>query len=143
MATHFADVYILIGVRHTAIGKPLGIADTVENGLPVSAVERIARAIAPDDARFKYRIVPKTTLERRRKARGRLTSEEGDRVARLAKAFAMAISIYRDEASVAVFMRRPHMLLEGKTPRDVALATDPGADAVVHLLGTLAHGGVV
>jgi putative toxin-antitoxin system antitoxin component (TIGR02293 family) len=143
MATQPADVYTLVGFPPGAADRPLGIADTVEDGLPVAAVERIAKAIAPDDAGFKYRIVPKATLERRRRARGRLTSEEGNRVARLAKAYSMALSIYHDEALVAEFMRRPHMLLEGKTPRDVALATGPGADAVVHLLGALAYGGAV
>ena len=143
MATHPADVYTLIGFPPSAAGTPLGIADTVEGGLPVASVERMAKAIAPDDSRFKYRIVPKATLERRRKARGRLTSEEGNRVARLAKVYAMAMSVYHDEALVAEFMRRPHMLLEGKAPRDVALATGPGADAVVHLLGAAAYGGAV
>ena len=143
MATHAADVYTLVGFPPGAVDRPLGLADTVEDGLPVSAVERMAQAIATDDTRFKYRIVPKATLERRHKARARLTSEESNRVARLAKAYAMAMSIYHDEALVAEFMRRPHMLLDGKAPRDVALASDPGADAVVHLLGAAAYGGAV
>jgi uncharacterized protein (DUF2384 family) len=34
-------------------------------------------------------------------------------------------------------------MLEGKSPRDVALATGPGADAVVNILGRAAYGGAV
>lgn len=143
MATQFADIEALVGIRPGAAGSPLGLARSVEEGLPVGAVTRIAKALAPNDASFKFRIVPKSTLERRRKARQRLTVEEGGRVARLAKVYAMAMSIYRDEATAREFLNRPHMLLEGKAPRDVALATGPGADAVVHLLGAAAYGGAV
>lgn len=143
MATQLAEVETLVGIAPGEAGRPLGLADSVEGGLPLGAVDRVAKAFAPDDASFKFRIVPKSTLDRRRKARQRLTVEEGDRVARLAKVFAMAMSIYRDEAKAREFLNRPHMLLSGKAPRDVALATGPGADAVVHLLGAAAYGGSV
>jgi putative toxin-antitoxin system antitoxin component (TIGR02293 family) len=143
MATQFAEVETLVGIPPGEAGSALGLADSVEDGLPVGAVDRIAKAFAPDDAGFKFRIVPKSTLERRRKARQRLTIEEGDRVARLAKVYAMAMSIYHDEAKAREFLKRPHMMLSGKAPRDVALATGSGADAVVQLLGRAAYGGSV
>ena len=141
MAAQFQDVETLLGVPRGRRGDPLGLAHSVETGLAVSAVDRIAEAVAPGDASFKFRIVPKATLERRRKAKKGLTSEEGDRVARLAKVYSTARAVFRDDRKVSEFLGRPHMMLEGKTPLDVALATGPGADAVVNLIGRAAYSG--
>jgi putative toxin-antitoxin system antitoxin component (TIGR02293 family) len=143
MATALQDVEVLLGVGAERVGSPLSLADSVEAGLPVSAVDHIAAALAPGDSAFKYRIVPKATLERRRKARSRLTREEGNRVARLGKVFEAAVSIYRDPARAREFLTRRHVMLENRAPLDVALATGPGADAVVNLLGRAAYGGGV
>jgi putative toxin-antitoxin system antitoxin component (TIGR02293 family) len=143
VATAIADVESLLGVGVKDAGSLLAVADKVEAGLSASAVDHIAEALAPDDAAFKYRIVPKATLERRRKSRSRLTKEEGDRVARLGKVYEMAISIYRDPARMREFLSRPHSMLENRAPIDVALATGAGADAVVNLLGRAAYGGGV
>ncbi|USI75019.1 antitoxin Xre/MbcA/ParS toxin-binding domain-containing protein [Sphingomonas morindae] len=144
MATQPASVEALLGM---AAGRPasrLALAASIEHGLPVAALDRLADAVAPDDARFKFRLVPKATLERRRRsASQRLTSEEGDRLARLAKVFSMAMDIYGESARAREFLARPHPMLDGKPPLDVALATSPGADLVVNLLGRAAYGGGV
>jgi putative toxin-antitoxin system antitoxin component (TIGR02293 family) len=108
----------------------------------VTALDRLAEIVAPDDARFKFRLVPKATLERRRKSSSRrLTSEEGDRLARLAKVFSFALDIYKVPENARKFLTRPHPMLDGKSPLDVALATGPGADIVINLLGRAAYGG--
>ena len=87
-------------------------------------------------------MIPKATLERRRKSK-RLTTEEGDRLARLAKVFSVGLDIYGDATKVREFLRRPHAMLDNKAPLDVALATGPGADAVINLLGRAAYSGGV
>lgn len=143
MAALYEEVESLLGVPARNVGSPLALADRVEAGLPVEAVDHIAHVLAPHDSAFKYRIVPKATLERRRKARSRLTTEEGDRVARLGKVYEMAVSIYGDVDKAREFLARPHVMLESRAPLDVALATGPGADAVVNLLGRAAYGGGV
>lgn len=143
MATLYDEVENLLGVPAEDVGSPLALADRVEAGLPVEALDHIARVLAPHDSAFKYRIVPKATLDRRRKSKSRLTTEEGDRVARLGKVYEMAISIYRDVNKAREFLTRPHVMLESRVPLDVALATGPGADAVVNLLGRAAYGGGV
>jgi putative toxin-antitoxin system antitoxin component (TIGR02293 family) len=142
MASQLELVDALLGVPAVRAGDPLALAHSIESGLPVAAVDRLARAVAPDDTGFKFRLIPKATLERRRKAK-RLTSDEGNRLARLAKVYGFALSIYRDEGKVREFLIRPHGMLGGKSPRDVALATGPGADAVVNILGRAAYGGAV
>lgn len=143
MASQPATVETLLGV--SARGSScLGLANSIIDGLPVSALDRLAGAVAPDDARFKFRLVPKATLERRKKSATRhLTSEEGDRLARLAKVYVFALDIYDDNAKVRDFLNRPHAMLDGKPPLDVALATGPGADAVINLLGRAAYSGGV
>ncbi len=143
MAALYEDVESLLGVRTHDVGSPLALADCVEAGLPVEAVDQIAAALAPNDSTFKYRIVPKATLERRRKSKSSLTTEEGDRVARLGKVYEMAVSIYRDPDKVREFLTRPHVMLESRAPLDVALATGAGADVVVNLIGRAAYAGGV
>lgn len=143
MATQLEEMETLLGVAPDVVGSPLGLAQSIEAGLPVAAVDRIAEAVAPNDPSFKYRIVPKATLERRRKSKTGLKIEEGDRVARLGKVYSMAISVYHDRARAQEFLTRPHMMLENQSPLEVALTTGPGADAVVNLLGRAAYGGGV
>ncbi|MCK1741911.1 DUF2384 domain-containing protein [Bradyrhizobium sp. 139] len=134
----------LLGIKSKTPETTLALASSVEKGLPVSAPDKFAGRISPLDVRgFAYRIVPKPTLERRRKHKQHLTTDESDRLARVAKVFAFGLEIFRDEAKVRDFLNRPHPMLDDKVPLELALATGPGADAVVNLLGRAAYGGGV
>lgn len=134
----------LLGVKPKREESALALAYSVEKGLPVSALDTFAGHVCPHDVRrFSYRVVPKPTLERRRREKKRLTSEESDRLARIAKVFAFGLEIFRDEAKVRSFLDRPHPMLDNKPPLDLALATGPGADAVMNILGRAAYSGGV
>jgi putative toxin-antitoxin system antitoxin component (TIGR02293 family) len=134
----------LLGVKPKNTETTLTLAYSVEKGLPVSALDKFADRVSPNDVRrFTYRIVPKPTLERRRKQKQLLTIEESDRLARVAKVFAFGIDVFRDEAKVRAFLERPHAMLDDKAPLEVALATGPGADAVINLMGRAAYSGGV
>ena len=142
MATQLATVEHLLGVPPRIGDTRLGLADSITSGLPVTALDHLADEVAPNDNRFKFRVIPKATLDRRKKsASRRLTSEEGDRLARIAKVFSFAMDIYQDKDRAREFLGRPHAMLDGKAPLDVALATGPGADVVINLLGRAAYGG--
>lgn len=121
----------------------LAFVHAVEAGLPVGALDDLAEAVAPGDADFKHRIIPRATLRRRRQQSRSLSVEEGNRVARVAKVFAMAQEVYRDAALARDFLNRPHPMLDGSAPLSMALATGPGADAVENLLGRLKYGAAV
>lgn len=144
MAYKIASVADLLGVKPKKAGTSLALAYSVEKGLPVSALDRFAGRVAPQDVRrFTYRVVPKPTLERRRKDKQPLTVEESDRLARIAKVFAFGLEVFRDEAKVRSFLDRPHPMLDDKVPLEIALATGLGADAVINLLGRAAYSGGV
>ena len=144
MSYRSASAAELLGVKPKNTETALALAYSVEKGLPVSALEKFAGRVSPHDVRlFTYRIVPKPTLERRRKQKQLLTTGESDRLARVAKVFAFAIDVFRDEAKVRTFLERPHPMLDDKAPLDVALAIGPGADAVINLMGRAAYSGGV
>jgi putative toxin-antitoxin system antitoxin component (TIGR02293 family) len=111
----------------------------IEQGLPVKAVDKVARLVAPDDAQFKYRLVPKATLERRR-ATNRLSPEEGARLARLAKVWSVARDVWGSDDEARDFLFRPHPMAEDNRPIDLAIRSEFGAELVVDILGGLKYG---
>jgi putative toxin-antitoxin system antitoxin component (TIGR02293 family) len=144
MASDVAIISSVLGGGKSKSGSLFDIAQSVERGLSVMALDRVVAFIAPDDGAFIANIVPKATLSRRRASEsGRLSIEEGNKVARLAKVWAMAMRVWDDQASAQEFLRRPHPMLDGRAPRDVAVASDPGADAVINVMGRGAYGGGV
>jgi putative toxin-antitoxin system antitoxin component (TIGR02293 family) len=144
MAYKHATVADLLGVSPKKAETTLALAYSVQKGLPVSALDRFAGRVSPQDARsFAYRVVPKPTLERRRKDKQLLTTDESDRLARVAKVFALALEVFHDEAKVRRFLDSAHPMLDDKAPLEIALATGPGADAVINLLGRAAYSGGV
>lgn len=116
------------------------VADRIEAGLPLATVDALARAIAPGDARFKYRLVPKATYDRRKAARAPLTAAEGERVARLVRVWAFALDVLKSEDDARHFLDGPHMLLEDRSGLDVTLQSEMGAEAVIDVLGRLKYG---
>src|SRR4051812_39666819 len=120
------------------------VIERIEGGLPVAVLDRVSRSIAPTDANFKYRIVSRATLDRRRKSEARrLSAEESERLARIAKLWAFARAVWGSDEEARDFLFRPHMLLEGRQPIEVAVKTEIGARLVEDILGRLEHGSAV
>jgi putative toxin-antitoxin system antitoxin component (TIGR02293 family) len=111
----------------------------IENGLPIAALDRVARLLAPGDAQFKYRLVPKATYERRKIAH-RLSAEESARLARVARVWAVALDVWKTEAATRDFLFRPHPMIEDRRPIDVVIQSEFGAELVVEILGRLKYG---
>ncbi|MBV9288149.1 MAG: DUF2384 domain-containing protein [Hyphomicrobiales bacterium] len=135
-----------------AVASSLGLAETspeahslvmlivrIERGLPVKALDKVARLVAPDDAHFRYRLVPKATLERR-KAVNRLSPEEGARLARLANVWSAARDVWRDDEEARNFLFRPHPMADDRRPVDLVIQSEFGAALVLDILGGLKHG---
>jgi len=135
----FAEVTELLGVAKpkTAIESALHFVDLVEKGLPVKALDRVCVRIAPSDASFKYRIVPKATLAR---YGSRLNAAQSTRLARIAAIWTLARRVWGSDAEARDFLFRPHQLLEGRRPIDVSIENELGGDLVRDLLGWLEYG---
>jgi len=124
---------------HGNVSSPLRLLSRIEDGLPVDALERIAALLAPGDALFKYRVVPKATFERR-KGSGRLSADEGVRVARLARIWSLATDVWGDDSQARDFLFRPHPMLDDERPVDLAIRGEIGAEMVLDVLGGLKYG---
>jgi len=134
-------VQYMLGVAGRPGGGYLKMAEMVERGLPVGAVDRLARVVAPHDTGFSGKIVPPGTLARRRQATdGVLSSEESARAVRTARIFERAVEVWKNEQDARDFLSRPHMLLENRSPLDVTIKTDEGARVVEEILGKLQYG---
>jgi putative toxin-antitoxin system antitoxin component (TIGR02293 family) len=138
----------VLGFRVRNPRLPMSLMTEVERGLPLTALDRLAKAVAPDDAGFAFRMVSRATLARRRKAlatsrnaaAARLSAEESARVARLAEVWALARKVWGGDAEARAFLFRPHPMLEERRPIDVVLANEFGRPLVEGILGGLQYG---
>jgi putative toxin-antitoxin system antitoxin component (TIGR02293 family) len=120
----------------------------VEKGLPLTSLDRVVHSVAPSDNKFAFRIIARATLARRRKAlvaakdraEGRLSADEGARLARLAGVWAMALDVWGGEEAARRFMFEAHPLLHGRRPVDVVLENELGRPVVEGILGRLKYG---
>jgi putative toxin-antitoxin system antitoxin component (TIGR02293 family) len=138
----------VLGIKASS---PFTLISAIEDGLPLTALDRLVRSVAPSDTKFAFRISPRATLARRRKAlamgdtqaEGRLSPEEGTRVARLASVWAMALDVWGSEEAARRFMFEAHPLLHGRAPVDVVLENELGRPVVEGILGRLQYGSAV
>jgi len=145
VADTLADV---LGLRLPSPRLPTSLMSEVEKGLPLTALDRLAKAVAPDDASFAFRMVSRATLARRRKAlatsrnaaASRLSADESARVARLAEVWALARNVWGNDGEARAFLFRPHPMLELRRPIDVVLANEFGRPLVEGILGGLQYG---
>lgn len=139
--TDYQDLAAVLGY---AAGRrrsltPFALASEIEQGLPVKMLEHVTGSVAPQDASFKYRIVPKASLARRKQDE-RLTGQQSERLARLAKAWSLAVSVWGDEQEARDFLFRRHPMLEDEKPVDVILKGELAGSLVEDILGRLQHG---
>lgn len=111
---------------------------TVEEGLPLEALDCAVRHVAgegPEATELKHRIVPKTTLQRRR---GRLNAEESQRLERLARMTALAEEVWEDPVLAHEFLTSVQPQLAGERPVELA-RSDLGTRQVEDLLWKLEY----
>ncbi|MBI4264939.1 MAG: DUF2384 domain-containing protein [Acidobacteria bacterium] len=110
----------------------------VQVGLPKRSLQLVARHVVEPGGSvtaFVYSIVPPATFKRR----SRLSVAESERTERLARVIALAEPLWDDPHEARAFLNRPHPLLEGETPLNVA-RTELGARRVERLLHDVEHG---
>lgn len=130
-------------MNHSGAGTPtIALIDLVDRGLPISAVDQLARQVAPDDRNFKYNFVTRPTYARRKAQgpAGRLSKAESTRLVRFVRVWEMALRVWKSEDAARAFLQRPHMLLDGRTPLAVVLSGEIGGQLVEDILGALLYG---
>lgn len=128
----------ILGLSGTSITSQLEYLELIREGLPTQSLSSLATAVAPENQSFKFRIVPKSTLARRKG--GRLTAGESVLVARLVTIWQQAIDVWKEPEAARDFLYRKHSLLGGRMPIDLVLENEIGAQMVTEILGRLEHG---
>ena len=119
--------------------RPPTLAE-VRAGLPASFLDRLKDTLNVTEAQLASVVrIPRQTLVRRR-LRGVLRRDEGDRAATVARVFGMALSYFDGNREHAVeWLKHPNPALAGETPLERA-DTATGAEDVIDLIGRLEHG---
>ncbi len=127
-------------LREVATARDL--RDVVEAGLPIGALDRTVERVfgrTGEAEGFKYRIVPRTTLNRRRgDPRARLSPEESERTERLARITALAEYVFEDGERAREFLTSAQPNLGGERPVDL-VRSDLGTREVEDLLWGLEY----
>jgi putative toxin-antitoxin system antitoxin component (TIGR02293 family) len=125
-------------VLHRTVRTWTELDRVVRAGLPKRSLQLVAhRAVEPGASvtAFVHSVVPPATFKRR----SRLSVEESERTERLARVVALAERLWEDRDDARAFLNRPHPLLQGETPLNVA-RTELGARRVERLLHDIEHG---
>ena len=132
-----ARIAHLLGLRNWKEMSDYALAKRVENGLPLEAVEKVASVISPDDKKAKFSIVSRSTYSRlQKRQRQYLTKDMSEKLHGIVRVLAEADRLWNgDTKAVGRFLKRPHPLLEGRTPLDMATESTVGASLVVKIIG--------
>lgn len=113
----------------------------VREGMPKVALDTfIACLTAPNrgvdfTVQLRNKIVPRATYQRVE----RFNLQVGETTERLARLYALALSVFDDRAAVTHFLMTPHPELENRAPFDVAL-TEIGGRQVEEIIERGLHG---
>ena len=124
--------------RLLALDRPDRLSDVqlarrVASGLPSQAAIALAETLGRK--RVVGPVVPEATLRRARKARSRLSRQLSERLYEVGRVVDAVSRAYRgDRDAIEAFLNRPHPLLEGETPFDMARSSSAGAEAVLNLV---------
>lgn len=113
--------------------------DRIKEGLPYSSLESVRERLSlsvPEAAGVLQ--MPARTLARRRQSQ-KLAADESDRLYRLARIAAHAVSVFGTEEKAALWLRRPNRALNSEAPVRL-LDTDVGTRQVEDILGRIEHG---
>ncbi|HVA38190.1 MAG TPA: antitoxin Xre/MbcA/ParS toxin-binding domain-containing protein [Candidatus Dormibacteraeota bacterium] len=117
------------------------LADLVERGFPSNSVAVLSAYTGLSHKRLaEAASIPTRTLERRVSAKERLKPDESDRLARIARIWAMAEEVFGARSAVERWMEEPNRALDGRRPID-ELGTEVAAREVEDLIGRIREGG--
>lgn len=122
-----------LGLRDAAHMDEVAFARRVAEGLPMKSVAVLGETVGR--RRLEGRIVSEATLHRHRKSGKSLSRSHSERVYGLVRVLdAVGRAFHGDVPRIVDFLDRPHPLLGGESPLDMATSSSAGADAVLNLV---------
>ena len=124
---------MLLGLKAPQRLDDIELADHISRGLRVEAAETLAQFVGR--ALVVGSLIPEATLRRAKKKRKPLSREMSERLYELSRIVDAVHRTYPgNPAAAARFLEKPHMLLGGRTPLEMAQSSSAGAEAVINLL---------
>jgi putative toxin-antitoxin system antitoxin component (TIGR02293 family) len=125
---------------HSSKAKhPTDLIRKIQNGLRFSELETLQNSIdMPFEQLAAKLAISRSTLQRR-KAAGRLSPDESDKVIRYSRLVQQAADFFGDIGKARAWLKHPQYGLGGAVPLDYA-RTEAGAREVENLLGRMKYG---
>ncbi len=119
--------------------SPAQVVQVVQNGLDFAELEALREQLdLPLDRLASQLGIARATLHRR-KAGGRLTTDESDKVVRFARLLGHAVHLFGSVEDARRWLKTPQRGLGGAVPLEYA-QTETGAREVENLLGRIDYG---
>jgi putative toxin-antitoxin system antitoxin component (TIGR02293 family) len=123
-----------------SVNNTLDLMPVIRKGLPSSALKAVSKRLEmTPQATGESLGIAKRTLARRLKDREVLSTEESERVVRLARILAYAFEVFGNPEKARRWLQKPNRALAGEIPLHM-LDTDIGANAVYEELGRIDYG---
>jgi len=124
-----------LGVR---VASDHDLAKIVESRLPTKVIGSLIRHGLTDSNVYEL-VIPRRTLSHRKSRRQKLTSEESDRVVRLARAMALAEQVFADRNKALSWLRGAKRQFQGRSALEL-LSSEAGAHLVEEALYQIDEG---
>ncbi len=132
-ASEAARVARLLAIDQPDLLSDVQLARRVSGGLAPQAAVALAEALGRK--RVVGPVVPEATLRRMGKVGKPLSRELSERLYEMGRVVdAVSRAYHGDWKAIDTFLNRPHSLLEGETPFDMARSSSAGTDAVLNLI---------
>ncbi len=140
MSIQAYNVCRALGIKVSANSDPgIVLARKLREGLNVNVVSKVAKQVAPNDKSFAYKVIPRASLIRFKKA-GKLSAIASDKIYNLSRVWEAAEYLYKDPEKAREFLKRPHPLLGGEIPLELVHTSSAGADVILDLINRATAG---
>lgn len=131
--TQSGRIGVLLGLKEKSPLDDVTLADKITQGLGVAAAEALANALGR--SQIVGPVIPEATLRRAKKNRTALSREMSERLYEVGRVLdAVSRTYHGDEEAISRFLNRPHNLLGGRKPLELAQSNSAGAEAVINLI---------
>lgn len=120
------------------VSSEADLARIVDHGMRVAVLGHVLRAGFSKQEIERF-VIPARTLRHRKTKREPLSTEESDRVVRLARIQALAEDVFGDVIKANRWLREELGILDGKSPLEVA-RTESGARLIEQILAKIDWG---